>query len=99
HARMRTERGLRALANQPASWKAELVGARAELDKAKTFASNADAMLGDELAQRMQQLASELDHGNADYELTLLLEKIREDASAVVEGKFNFSQSEEKYLA
>jgi tetratricopeptide (TPR) repeat protein len=97
HAALKKAGGVQELLNQPARWEVQIKTARADWQRAKALAANAEESLDPDLLDLLQKLENELARDKADFEFARRLERIRLDTAVWVEGKFNYAQAEKEY--
>ena len=97
HAILKRPGGVQQLLNQPARWELLIKSARGELVQAQQLAVRAEGRLAPESIQAMNRLEQQLASDQADYELALLLEKIRMDRATWVEGRFDDRKAADEY--
>ncbi len=83
------EGGVFTLVNAKQEWKVRIDTAGALLEQARKFHVEAESEIDPELLQQLAALEQHLEQEEADFTLAVRLEKIREDRSVWVDGKFN----------
>jgi tetratricopeptide (TPR) repeat protein len=91
--------GVFELLDRPAVWKHKLVLAEAALQHARDLADGPEGPFSEELHAEIQTLQAWHRGAEADRELALQLEKIREDRSVLVSGKFDSAGALRGYAA
>src|SRR5205085_2624483 len=87
------------LLDRPSEWKYKLDLARTALQHARNLADGPEGPFAEELQTEIQALVAWHRGAEADRELALALEKIREKRSVLVEGKFDTAGTLRDYAA
>src|SRR5262249_34609937 len=97
HERLSQPGGVFVLLNRPGEWQ-QLIGAsRVALRRARDLQEAAEDPVSPALLGELTGLERLLGQDEADRDLALALEKIREDRSSMVQGQFNNAGSREAY--
>jgi tetratricopeptide (TPR) repeat protein/tRNA A-37 threonylcarbamoyl transferase component Bud32 len=91
------EGSVRRLLNEPARWAGQLQEVQLHLDKAHALLAQAGQESDSELGQRWQTLEEQRTHDEADRRWAVQLDKIRQDRSVIMEGKFDTAKAARLY--
>jgi len=89
--------GIFQLLNAPARWSAQIDAMRAALDRANVAIAASKDSVEDEHAREVQRMTDLLRKDDADRTLALYLEKIRQDRSTWIDGKFDLASAARDY--
>ncbi len=99
HAILRDPFRVSAFMNNPLDWQSRLAAAQGNLKRAETLRANAGEPIAPNLEKRLQDLTAQLNADERDRLLAFRLDQIRQQAEAVVEGKWDPSRTLSDYQA
>jgi serine/threonine-protein kinase len=97
HAQLRRPGGVFRLLDKPGDWQHQIEVARQELQRAQDLTGGAEEPVAQELQLRIRALQAQLRQDEADRQLALDLDQVRQERSTHLMGKLNYTLAQRKY--